>query len=238
MKKTAVVTGASGGIGSAISERLLKMEYEVWGIGRSFDRLPAADEAFHPVVCNLLAEKDLEELLGILHGLRPSVLVNNAGTAYYGMHEELNPEKIRRILRTNLEVPMILCQKLLRVLREEKGTIINISSVTALSSSPHGAAYGASKAGLLHFTRTIFDENRKFGVNAVSILPDLTETGLYRNADFSPSEEEGCALRPSDVADAVQYVLQAERGVCINEIVLRPQYHRIQRKNHKGGNIK
>lgn len=235
MKKTAVVTGASGGIGSAISQKLLELGYEVWGIGRTFKRCRISDASFHPVVCDLLDEKEMADLAERLRRLRPSVLVNNAGTAYYGMHEELNADKIRQILRTNLEVPMILCQKLLRVMREENGTIINVSSVTALSASPHGAAYGASKAGLLHFTRTLFEENRKYGLKAVSVLPDMTVTGLYRNADFLPSEEAGCALRPSDVADAVQYILQAQDGVCINEIVLRPQFNRIQRRKRNGG---
>lgn len=231
MKKTALVTGASGGIGEAIAQRLVDMDYEVYGVGRCYDKCMVDSEFFHPLVCDLLDEKQLDSLAEKMNRIGIDVLVNNAGTAYYGMHEEISPQHIRTILRTNLEVPMILCQKMIRMLRKRKGTIISISSVTALGSSPHGAAYGASKAGLLHFTRTLFDENRKSGMKTAVIMPDMTVTGLYRNADFTADETEGCSLVPSDAADAVQYILEARSGVCVNEIVLRPQLHRIRRRS-------
>ena len=70
-----------------------------------------------------------------------NLLINNAGTAYYGLHEELNAAKISRMVRTNLEAPMIICNLLLRDLKKNHGMIINISSVTAQKSNPHGCAF-------------------------------------------------------------------------------------------------
>mgnify|MGYP002626811941 CR=1 FL=1 len=93
-----------------------------------------------------------------------SVLINCAGVAYYGLFEEIKIENIQEMVRTNLEVPMILTRLLLRDLKKNKGFLINISSVTALSSNPHGIAYGATKAGLSSFSKSLFDEARKYGI--------------------------------------------------------------------------
>ena len=278
-KKVALVTGASSGIGRAISARLLALGYEVYGIGRQFPaelpeasvnatdlsagtrpqaRLtpeteaaawtptnPSASEiaaaagspaAFHPIVCDLLDTKKLQSVVASLQKewkqekRTLTLLVNNAGTAYYGLHEELRPEGISEMVRVNLEVPMLLTQQLLRTLKQNHGTIINISSVTAIGSNPHGVAYGVTKAGLLSFSRSLFDETRKYGVRVTAILPDMTDTELYRHADFTADPAMDAHLEPTDVADAVEYALTTRAGTCVPEIILRPQLHRIKKK--------
>ena len=278
-KKVALVTGASSGIGRAISARLLALGYEVYGIGRQFPaelpeasvnaadlsagtrpHAPLAPEAeaaartptnpsaseiaaaagspaaFHPIVCDLLDTKKLQSVVASLQKewkqekRTLTLLVNNAGTAYYGLHEELRPEGISEMVRVNLEVPMLLTQQLLRTLKQNHGTIINISSVTAIGSNPHGVAYGATKAGLLSFSRSLFDEARKYGVRVTAILPDMTDTELYRHADFTADPAMDAHLEAEDVADAVEYALTTRAGTCIPEIILRPQLHRIKKK--------
>jgi len=236
--EAAIVTGASSGIGAAISARLCKMGYEVFGIGRSFgssfaEQFPdAADNPlFHAVVCDLLdTEKMLKLVRGIAAEATVTLLVNNAGSAYYGLHEELSPKKIQEMVRTDLEVPMILSQQLLRGFKKNKGCIVNIASVTAQQSNPHGCAYGAVKAGLVSFSRSLFDEARKYGVRVATVSPDMTKTELYRNADFTVGEETESYLLPQDVADAVAYIVEQREGVAVSEVTLRPQYHRIRRK--------
>ena len=279
MKKVALVTGASSGIGRAISARLLAFGYEVYGIGRQFPaelpeasvnatdlsagprpQAPLAPEAdaaawtptnpsaseiaaaaatpaaFHPIVCDLLDTKKLQSVVAALQKewkqekRTLTLLVNNAGTAYYGLHEELRPEGISEMVRVNLEVPMLLTQQLLRTLKQNHGTIINISSVTAIGSNPHGVAYGATKAGLLSFSRSLFDEARKYGVRVMAILPDMTDTELYRHADFTADPAMDAHLEAEDVADAVEYALTTRAGTCVPEIILRPQLHRIKKK--------
>ena len=230
MSKSAIVTGASAGIGSEISRRLCGLGFEVFGIGREFKE-PAEEQLFHPIVCDLL---DTQQLLQNIKDIAArgdvSVLVNNAGVAYYGLHEELNPKKIQQMVRTNMEVPMILTQQLLRHLKANRGFVINISSVTAQSSSPYGCAYGATKAGLAGFSRSLFDEARKYGVKVVTIYPDMTKTDLYRNADFTVGEEEASYLLPKEIADAVSFILKQREGAVVSEITVKPQIHRIKRK--------
>lgn len=231
-KDTAIVTGASSGIGLEISKVLCRLGYEVFGIGRNFDKDKGLTaESFHPILCNLLdTEKLCETIKEISSDHHMTILVNNAGTAYYGLHEELNPKKIQQMVRTNLEVPMILTCLLLRELKKNKGYVINISSVTAGSSNPHGCAYGATKAGLSSFSRSLFDEARKYGVKVVTISPDMTQTNLYRNANFKESDDIQSYLMPQEVAKAVEFVLSQRDGLVISDITLKPQIHRIGRK--------
>lgn len=231
-KDTAIVTGASSGIGLEISKVLCRLGYEVFGIGRNFDKdKELTAESFHPILCNLLdTEKFCETIKEISSDHHMTILVNNAGTAYYGLHEELNPKKIQQMVRTNLEVPMILTCLLLRELKKNKGYVINISSVTAGSSNPHGCAYGATKAGLSSFSRSLFDEARKYGVKVVTISPDMTQTNLYRNANFKESDDIQSYLMPQEVAKAVEFVLSQRDGLVISDITLKPQIHRIGRK--------
>ena len=231
-KDTAIVTGASSGIGLEISKVLCRLGYEVFGIGRNFDKdKERTAESFHPILCNLLdTEKLCETIKEISSDHHMTILVNNAGTTYYGLHEELNPKKIQQMVRTNLEVPMILTCLLLRELKKNKGYVINISSVTAGSSNPHGCAYGATKAGLSSFSRSLFDEARKYGVKVVTISPDMTQTNLYRNANFKESDDIQSYLMPQEVAKAVEFVLSQRDGLVISDITLKPQIHRIGRK--------
>ena len=225
---TAVVTGSSSGIGLALSRMLVKNGYEVFGFGRNFERAEAQEfckeqpEKFHAVVCDIT---DTQALCAHIKEID-----NNAGVGYYGLHEELNPKKIQKMVRTNLEAPMILTQQLLRTLKKNRGTVLNISSVTAAQSNPHGCAYGATKAGLSGFAKSLFDEVRKYGVRVITIQPDMAKTDLYRNADFCEGEEEASYLLPEEVAEAAAFALAQREGLVVTEITVKPQFHRIRRK--------
>ena len=230
--EAAIVTGASSGIGAAISKKLCLLGYEVFGFGRNFEKtVSIGSEHFHPVICDLLdTDRLCANVKQIMSMNEVRILVNNAGVGYYGLHEELSPSKIKELVRTNLEVPMILTQQLLRHFKKNNGFVINISSVTAQTSNPHGCAYGATKAGLSSFSRSLFDEARKCGVKVVTIAPDMTKTELYRNADFEEGDESESYLLPDEVADAVAFILGQREGMLVSDITLKPQIHRIKRK--------
>lgn len=256
MQKKALVTGASSGIGLAIAERLVKEGYEVYGLGRDFskgeylqadtdlqadinckvDKLnddePHMNTHFHKIICDLCnTSKLIETIQAINKDHDICLLINNAGVGYYGLHEELNPQKISQMVRTNLEAPMIITNLLLRDLKKNSGIIVNTSSVTAEKSNPHGCAYGATKAGLTSFSHSLFDEARKYGVKVINIEPDMTATNLYRNADFNADEDVEARLLPEEIADAVWYAVNQREGLVVTDIVVKPQLHRIKRKS-------
>jgi short-subunit dehydrogenase len=120
--KTAIVTGASSGIGLEISKQLLAIDYKVYGFGRNFSKADIEDENFIEEICDV---EDIDKLCKIIHRIKKenneiNLLVNNAGVGYFGPHEELNPKKIHHMVSTNLEVPMVLSNILLRDLKKSK----------------------------------------------------------------------------------------------------------------------
>ena len=225
--KTAIVTGASSGIGYAISEMLSKEGYKVYGIGRVFN----GDVSFFEERISMDI-RDTETLLAKLSTIKEvDVLDNAAGSAYYGLVEFMTPEQISEMCRTDLEAPMIITSALLPKIKDKKGYIINIASVTSTRINTHGACYGALKAGLRSFGRSLFEEARKHGVKVVTVCPDLTRgTKLYRNADFEPSDDDGCFLIPEDTAECVKNILAMRDGAAVTEIEVRPQLNRVEKK--------
>lgn len=226
--KTALVTGASSGIGRAVAEALLADGYTVYGIGRSF---PEDTDARL-----LKLEYDLTKTAGLPDFLKAAVpkplslLVNCAGCAYYGPHETLSPAAIHEMVMVNVEVPLLLTNRFLRDLQKTQGAVVNISSVTAKQTcNTHGCAYGATKAALSHFSEALFEETRKSGVRIITIHPDLTDTNLYRNADFRPADDPACVLTAEEVAEAVLGAVRARDGLVVSDITLRPQKNRIVR---------
>ena len=239
-KKIALVTGASSGIGRAIAEKLVTAGYEVYGIGRNFTDDSAESQwdadgsnasKMHRLVYDLTDTKRLPDYLKENVKGKISLLVNCAGAAYYGPHETLSPAAIHEMVTVNVEVPLLLTNRYLRDLRDG-GAIVNVSSVTAKqNNNSFGCAYGATKAAVSHFSEALFEETRKSGVRVITVHPDLTDTNLYRNADFTPAADADCVLTAEEVADAVLTALKARDGLVVSDITLRPQKNRIVRKS-------
>lgn len=228
----ALVTGASSGIGLAIARALLDKGYHVYGIGRSFGDDAPTHPHFHALRLDLRntdalvqAVKELPKEPGI------SLLVNAAGVAYYGPHETLSPSAIHDMVSVNVEAPLLLTNLLLRDLKHNEGTVLNVSSVTAKhTANTHGCAYGATKAALTSFSQSLFEECRKHGVRVITLHPDLTDTDLYRNADFTPRPEADYCLAPEEVAAAAMEAITARPGLVVTDITLRPQRNGIRRR--------
>lgn len=226
---TTLITGSSKGIGKAITLKMIESGIEVYGISRTSSKI--CSPLFHEYLMDLTDTKKLMQTLNdICNRTSIDILINNAGCGYYGLHEELNAGKIHEMITTNFEVPALITNYLLRDFKKNGGTIINISSVTAKNCNPHGAVYGATKAALTNFSNSIFAEARKYGVRVCAIHPEMTDTGLYRNADFEADRSIGCCLYPETIADCVMNVINQDAGVAVNDITINPQFHRIKRK--------
>ncbi|MGN0165462.1 MAG: SDR family oxidoreductase [Lachnospiraceae bacterium] len=224
-----LITGASSGIGKSIAEKLTNEGCIVYGIGRNFS---ASAHSFHTVVFDLTNTDKLPALIKELSADRPfDILINNAGVGYYGTHETLTPAQLNEMVTVNLTVPMILSNLMLKEFKTKGGTIINISSVTADKTNTHGCAYGATKAGLSSFGKSLFEEARKSGVKVINVHPDMTDTNLYRNADFTADEARDAHLDSEDIANAVFNLLNAPEHLTVTDITIRPQKHRIKKTN-------
>lgn len=231
--KTAIVTGASSGIGRAIAERLRGLGYGVVAIARWRDGIPDRAAGLRPVVVDLGDAAALRAAVETFPSMAPEgidILVNAAGVGHFAPHRSIDPDGVAQMTSVNLLAPMILCRLCLPALERKRGRIINIASITARQLGKRGAAYAATKAGLLHFGRNLFEEVRKSGVSVTTILPDLTDTPFYDRLDFAPAKNREAAIHPDTIADALQHILEAPRGTVLEEVVLRPQRLCIEKR--------
>lgn len=228
--KTVLITGCSKGIGYETAKQLLNKGYFVIGISRSSAHID--NDNYVEFLQDLAKLADTKKLiLEIQKKYHIDILINNAGVAYYGPFETISTEKIHEMVTVNLEVPMLITSLLIRDLRKTNGTVVNISSHTAKSSNnTYGVTYGATKSGLTSFGESLFFENRKHNVRIINIHPDMTDTALYRNADFTVDTSGGASLSPNDVAMQIVNALELPEGVVVNDITVLPQYHKILRK--------
>ena len=226
---TAVVTGASRGIGEAIALRLITLGYEVIAISRS--KTEFTDPSYTHISCDLSDEKAVTKLLAQLSPNKSiSLLCNVAGFGVFEPHEQISPATITKMVALNLNAPMILSQALLPSLKQNEGIIFNITSIEALRSSKFSALYSATKSGLRAFSLALFEEVRKSGVNVISVNPDITDTSFFDTLHFGPSDAFDAKLLADDIADAIQNILQMRKGVAITELTIRSQKFGITKK--------
>ena len=210
--QSAVVTGASSGIGKAICKYLSK-EYKVYKISRR-DGVDITD-------INSL------EKLEFLKDKNIKILVNCAGIGIFKPHEEIKTKDIQKLIDTNLTAPIVLSKLLLRTLKKNKGYIFNITSIEALRHSKFSALYTATKAGLRSFSMSLFEEVRK-DVKVISINPDITKTNFFDNLNFCHSDERDSYIDPQSIVNIIDLALKTDE--IIEDITIRPKLVKIQKK--------
>jgi len=228
--KKAVVTGASSGIGKALTERLLKLGYFVIGISRSVKDEDFNNVNFQAVQADLFNEKATLSLCEKLTKESLFILINAAGFGRFEPHEELHVRTITSMTFLNLTAPMLLSHATLRSLKQNEGYLININSIEALRASKFAGVYSATKAGLKAFGDSLFEETRKSGLSITNINPDMTESGFYDELRFETSQKEDEKLLTQDIADAVEHILSMRKGAVVSEYTIRSLKFGIAKK--------
>jgi short-subunit dehydrogenase len=226
---TAIVTGSSSGIGEAIARMLLDEGYEVVGLSRRRGEIQHSN--FQHCPCDLSDQKEIENLKTPLLAINDlALLVNAAGFGRFEPHEELSMKTIQEMISLNLTAPIVLSNLLLRLLKENKGTIINITSIEATRSSKFSAVYSATKSGLRAFGQSLFEEVRNHGVGVVTLNPDMTDTPFFDTLRFGVGSEDDTRLLSSDIAEAIRNLLSMRDGLSVTELTIRPQRFAITKK--------
>ena len=228
--KTAVVTGASSGIGKAISVRLLALGFEVIGISRSIQTEDFNNVNFTALQADLSSEDSTLKLCEILKRTSVHILVNCAGFGRFEPHEELSPKTITQMTFLNLTSPMLLTNALLRSLKSNDGYLININSIEAIRPSKFAGVYSATKSGLKAFSDSLFEETRKSGLSITNINPDMTESSFYDALRFETSAKENEKLLSSDIADAVEHLLKMRKAAVVSDYTIRSLNFGIAKK--------
>lgn len=227
MRKLAVVTGGSKGIGKAIVEKFLREEYEVAVCARNLPLLQElkaglAPAALHIFRADVSRKEEVEAfgefVLGL--GVPVSVLVNNAGVFIPGKLLEEDDSHLQLQLDTNLMSAYYLTRKLIhRVKAAGNAHIFNICSVASLSAYPYSGSYSISKFALLGFSKSLRQELLETGVKVTSVMPGATLTGSWAGTELPDTR----FIRAEDVAEAVWAAFRLSPSAVMEDIVIRPQ---------------
>lgn len=229
--KTALVTGASEGIGRAIAFTLARAGYQVGVCARTEANLAAtvadlkregftAAGAAADVGDESQVHAAVERLTGQLGPF--DTLVNNAGIAILKPFDQLSVDEWDRTIGTNLRGMMLVTREILPGMRQRKtGDIVNIASLAGRNGFVGGTAYTASKHAVLGFSKSLMLEVRKDNVRVIAICPGSVDTAMMRNQDMI-ERDPARILRAEAVADTVLAALRLPAGAMVSELDIRP----------------
>jgi 3-oxoacyl-[acyl-carrier protein] reductase len=228
--KVALVTGAGRGIGKAVALRLAQSGCRLVLTARSLAELEKVQEEVRKdggqaaiVGADLARDEDIQHVAEDAQRAFGGVdfLINNAGWGKRAPVVRAKIEDIDQTLRLNLRAPILLARQLLPSMLERRdGAVINIGSVSGKSGEADGAAYSASKFGLIGFTQSLYEEVREYGIKVAVILPGFVDTPMIPPVKHL---DRAKMIQADDVAQSVLYVLTSPLTACPVEITIRPQ---------------
>lgn len=228
--QVAIVTGAGRGIGRAIARALAREGAAVALVARTRADLAAVAAEIRDAGGTALAvpadvtqdtavEALVEQTAGELGRL--DVLVTAAGVAAFGPVAAAKPGDWDPMIAVNLRAVMVCCRAALGpMLRQRRGTILNVASIAATRVIPGGAAYSATKAGVLAWSRVLAEEVRGEGVRVGVLLPGATDTPLWDTIAGAPDRSK--MLTPDEVARAAVLMAALPPNAALEELTLLP----------------
>ncbi len=232
INRTALITGASSGIGKATALAFAKAGIDLALVGRSADKLAAVAAAAEAVgvkaktyVVDLaVVDRVSTEIAAIAADWdNLDILVNNAGMAYTNMIGDTPLADWQRIIDLNLTSVFQCIQGILPQLRHRKsGTIVNVSSIAAKQVFPNWGAYSVSKFGLMALTQAIANEERVNGIRATAICPGSVNTPLWDTDTVQADFDRTTMLTAEMVAQSILYAVLAPAGAVVEELIIMP----------------
>src|SRR5436190_11668340 len=199
---------------------LRREDYDLTVAARKRERLDsaAAELGAHPVAADVASEDDCERLVSEHRARfdRLDVLVNSAGLGVAARIEDLETKHWDLQLDVNLRGAFLVTRSALPLLKRSRGLVVNISSIAGTMPAPGLAAYGASKAALISFTRSLNAELDADGVRSTAICPAFVDTAM---AEWSGLKSEEM-IQPDDCAEIVRTLLRLSPRARIPQIVI------------------
>ena len=217
--KKVIITGATGGIGDAITKSFVDNKAKVLATGTNEDKLNKLSNTYKNILTLRFdiskheeIEKFLDDASNILDG-NPDILVNNAGITRDNLSLRMSEKEWKEVLNLNLTSTFLLCKySLKKMIKNKYGKIVNITSVVGHTGNVGQANYAASKSGIIGFTKSLALEYAKKNININCISPGFIETNMTAKIDPKfkeliiskiPSNRLGA---PKDVANVVMFL--------------------------------
>jgi NADP-dependent 3-hydroxy acid dehydrogenase YdfG len=222
--KTALVTGASSGIGKAIAIALQESGMKVIGLCRSVENLP---EGVTPLACDLRDATQIQEAFLSLDHL--DILVNSAGLAYLSRLTDGDPALWEEMWQVNVHALSLCCQLALPLFPKTSGQILNLSSMSGHRVPPTGGFYAATKFAVRAVSEALRAELKTAGssVRVSTLSPGFVDTPLLdkyfagREDQLKQTRESIKMLTPESIAASALHVLTSPPDVEINDIMMR-----------------
>lgn len=227
--RTVIVTGAAGGVGSSAVAQFLDLGDRVIAVDRNEEALERLAAKFDvtTVAADVSNPADVARVVRTADDV--DVMVNNAGVIdRLGRAHEADLDEWNRLLAINLTGPFLFCHEVLpRMLERGGGVIVNVASITGLRGGRAGAAYTASKHGLVGLTLNIAATLGDRGIRSNAVCPGSIQTDMQNVDHAFPDAIEALhrdrrkppPARPDDIADAIVF-LASDRAACINGVAL------------------
>ena len=224
--KVAIVTGASRGIGRAIALLLAMQGAKVVSVARTAEELEELNAKTQglAIPADVADEDDAQHIVAetLSYFGRLDILVCNAGVGSFNLLEHFDAAEWDRIFDVNVKGTFLLCKAVVPHFKAQgRGHIVGITSDVSKRTFEHGTAYGASKFAQDALLGSLRKEVRPHGVKVSTIYPGLVDT-YFNDSRPGSIDAEKTHLKPSDVAQAVRYVLEAPAHVVVDELMLHP----------------
>ncbi len=222
-----IVTGASSGIGLALSEHLLREGYSVYGVALNFESTTLKHERFHRREIDLaITGSILPQFKTLLSSIDIPIraLINNAGLGRMGYLEQLSAADIQAVIDVNFLAQALVTKAVLPRMKQQElpSDIVFTGSEAALAGARQGSIYCASKFAVRGFAQSLREECAKSNLRITLVNPGAVRTEFFNDLHFEPGPDLENAISAADIAQVVINVLNLPSTTVVDEINLSP----------------
>ena len=229
--KLAFITGVTKGIGRSTAITFAKAGWDLILLSRDLemmeilrDELSETQVKINLVKCDLSNEYEIENSIKESinkYGI-PSVLINNAGTAFNGNLVEMSLKKWQEIIQINLTSVFQICSLIVPKMRKNGGLIVNVSSHASYNPFPQWGAYCVSKSALAMFTKCLREEERLHSIRACTITLGSVNTPLWDSESIKSDFDRSSMLSSNNVSNTILFIAEQPDSQIIEDLTLMP----------------